>query len=193
MSQSRLTPNQLLLFNKPFQVMSQFSAKEGKETLADYIDIPDIYPAGRLDYDSEGLLVLTNNGRVQDRIAHPKAKLPKTYVAQVEGEITAVALSQLRQGVEIKGGLTRPAQASAIPEPDWLWERHPPIRYRANIPTSWLQLTITEGRNRQVRRMTAAVGFPTLRLIRTQIGPWTLENLQPGEMRVVSLTWSWSK
>lgn len=181
---TELSPNQLLLFNKPFQVMSQFSAKEGKATLADYIDIPDIYPAGRLDYDSEGLLVLTNNGRVQHRISHPKAKLPKTYVAQVEGEITAVALSQLHQGVEIKGGLTRPALAEAIPEPDWLWERHPPIRYRANIPTSWLQLTITEGRNRQVRRMTAAVGFPTLRLIRTQIGSWGLESLQPGEFRV---------
>ncbi len=190
---TKLSPNQLLLFNKPFQVMSQFSPKEGKATLADYIDIPDIYPAGRLDYDSEGLLVLTNNGRVQHRIAHPQAKLPKTYVAQVEGEITAVALSQLRQGVQIKGGLTRPAQAEAIPEPEWLWERQPPIRYRAAIPTSWLQLTITEGRNRQVRRMTAAVGFPTLRLIRTQIGPWTLENLQPGEMRIVSLTGSWSK
>ena len=187
MSQSQLSPNQLLLFNKPFQVMSQFSPKEGKETLADYIDIPDIYPAGRLDYDSEGLLVLTNNGRVQDRIAHPKAKLPKTYLAQVEGEITAVALSQLRQGVKIKGGLTRPAQATAIPEPDWLWERHPPIRYRAAIPTSWVEITITEGRNRQVRRMTAAVGFPTLRLIRTQVGPWTLSDLAPGAHTITNI------
>lgn len=179
--------NQIILFNKPFQVLCQFTPKEGKETLANYIDVPEVYPAGRLDYDSEGLLILTNNGRLQSHIAHPKAKMPKSYVVQVEPQISEAALAQLRQGVEIKDGRTKPAQAQAIPEPEWLWERQPPIRYRATIPTSWLELTITEGRNRQVRRMTAAVGFPTLRLIRVRIGPWELRGLRPGEWVVVAV------
>lgn len=179
--------NQIILFNKPFQVLCQFTGKEGKETLADYIDVPEVYAAGRLDYDSEGLLILTNNGRLQNHIAHPHTKMGKTYAVQVEPQITESALTQLRQGVEIKGGRTKPATARALTEPEWLWERHPPIRYRANIPTSWLELTITEGRNRQVRRMTAAVGFPTLRLIRTHIGPWQLGRLQPGEWVAVTV------
>lgn len=187
MAKKTIRSNQILLFNKPYQVLCQFTAKEGKTTLADYIDVPEVYPAGRLDYDSEGLLILTNNGRLQHRIAHPKSKLPKTYMAQVEPEITPEAIAQLGKGVEIKTGRTKPAEARMIDEPGWLWERHPPIRQRANIPTSWLELTITEGKNRQVRRMTAAVGFPTLRLIRTQIGPWELRGLRPGETTIVTV------
>jgi 23S rRNA pseudouridine2457 synthase len=180
--------NQIILFNKPFQVLCQFTGKEGKETLANYIDVPEVYAAGRLDYDSEGLLILTNNGRLQNHIAHPRSKMGKTYAAQVEPQVTEDALAQLRRGVEIKGGRTRPAAARMLTEPTWLWERQPPIRYRAHIPTSWLELTITEGRNRQVRRMTAAVGFPTLRLIRTHIGPWHIGRLQPGEWEVVTVS-----
>lgn len=188
----RIKSDQIILFNKPYQVLCQFTRKEGKETLADYIDVPEVYPAGRLDYDSEGLLVLTNNGRLQHQIAHPKNKLPKTYLAQVEPQLTAEAIAQLERGVEIKSGRTKPAEARILEEPEWLWERHPPIRYRANIPTSWLELTISEGKNRQVRRMTAAVGFPTLRLIRTRIGPWALRDLAPGAWMVVNVgreTW----
>lgn len=185
-----ISSRQLILFNKPYQVLSQFTSKEGKATLADYIDMPEVYPAGRLDYDSEGLLLLTNNGRLHQRIAHPKAKLPKTYVVQVERKITPDAIVQLQRGVAIQSGRTstQPAQARYLEQPpDWLWERHPPIRFRANIPTSWIQLAITEGKNRQVRRMTAAVGFATLRLVRTQIGPWTLQGLRPGEWMIVSV------
>jgi 23S rRNA pseudouridine2457 synthase len=191
MTYEKSLPPQLLLFNKPFQVMSQFSAHEGKVTLSQFIGVPGVYPAGRLDYDSEGLLVLTNHGRVQNRIASPKAKLPKTYLAQVEGEITAVALQQLRQGIQLNDGPTRPAQAQTVPEPDWLWPRTPPIRYRAHIPTSWVQLIITEGRNRQVRRMTAAVGYPTLRLIRTHIGSWSVQEIPPGQWRSVPIPAGW--
>lgn len=175
-----------ILFNKPFNVLCQFTPKEGKATLADYIPVPDVYPAGRLDYDSEGLLVLTDDGRLQARIADPRHKLPKTYYAQVEGEITAEAIYQLQRGVELKDGRTRPAHAAAVAEPTWLWPRTPPIRYRAHIPTSWLELTITEGRNRQVRRMTAAVGFPTLRLIRTRIGNWQVEELANGQWLIAN-------
>ncbi len=175
----------LLLFNKPFNVLCQFTDepqyKGQRETLADYIQRPGFYAAGRLDRDSEGLLLLTDDGKLQHQIADPKHKQPKTYLVQVEGELTKQAIQQLQQGVELKDGLTQPAKARKMPEPKWLWPRNPPIRKRKNIPTSWLELTITEGKNRQVRRMTAAVGFPTLRLIRTRIGDYQLKNLQPGE------------
>ena len=178
-----------ILFNKPFQVLCQFSPSENKTTLASHIDIPDIYPAGRLDYDSEGLLLLTSDGKLAHRIAHPDAKLPKTYLAQVEGELDDGAIAQLQSGLVLKDGLTKPAEAERIAEPLWLWPRSPAIRKRANIPTSWLRLTIREGRNRQVRRMTAAVGFPTLRLIRTQIGPWQLGQLTTGQFSELAEPW----
>ncbi len=175
----------LLLFNKPFNVLCQFTDepqyKGQRETLADYIQRPGFYAAGRLDRDSEGLLLLTDDGKLQHQIADPKHKQPKTYLVQVEGDLSKQAIKQLQQGVELKDGLTQPAKAKKIQEPKWLWSRNPPIRERKNIPTSWLELTITEGKNRQVRRMTAAVGFPTLRLIRTRIGDYQLKNLQPGE------------
>ena len=174
-------PAELLLFNKPFNVLCQFSRDGDGEVLGDYIqDLPGFYPAGRLDKDSEGLLILTNNGALQHQIANPSQKMPKTYLAQVEGDIDESALALLRRGLTLKDGPTLPAEAERIAEPDWLWARTPPIRQRQSIPTSWLQLTIREGRNRQVRRMTAAVGFPTLRLIRRSIGPWQLADLQPG-------------
>ncbi|MBA53075.1 MAG: pseudouridine synthase [Pseudomonadales bacterium] len=180
---SPLPSNQIILLNKPYQVLSQYSEHEGKITLARYIKHPNIYPAGRLDYDSEGLLLLTGNGPLQHRLTDPKHKLAKTYWAQVEGEVSEQALQDLSKGVELKDGMTRPAKARRI-EPPPIWERNPPIRFRANIPTSWVELTIHEGRNRQVRRMTAAVGYPTLRLIRQSIGPWSLDSLQPGESRI---------
>ena len=172
----------LILFNKPYQVLSQFTDNQGRQTLADYIDTKGVYPAGRLDYDSEGLLLLTDNGALQHQIAHPKHKLAKTYWVQVEGEVSINALNQLRKGVELKDGKTKPAKVQTIDEPK-LWPRNPAVRYRECIPTSWLQITITEGRNRQVRRMTAAVGLPTLRLIRQSIGQWQLKPLQPGDFQ----------
>lgn len=182
---------QLLLFNKPFNVLCQFTDDEQyrnqRENLADYIDCPDFYAAGRLDRDSEGLLLLTDNGKLQQQISDPKFKLPKTYLVQVEGEITSQAIQELQQGVQLKDGLTLPAKAKKINEPRWLWPRNPPIRERRNIPTSWVELTIKEGKNRQVRRMTAAVGFPTLRLIRIQIGDWALGKLASGESTLIEV------
>ncbi|MGD8558352.1 MAG: pseudouridine synthase [Gammaproteobacteria bacterium] len=174
----------LVVFNKPFNVLSQFRDQSGRDTLADYIPIKDIYPCGRLDRDSEGLLLLTDHGKLQQWIANPHFKLPKTYWAQVEGAITQDAVDLLTQGVELNDGITQPAKASVIDEPP-LWPRQPPIRERKSIPTSWIALTITEGRNRQVRRMSAAVGFPTLRLIRTSIGPWSLGELEPGHYQII--------
>jgi len=172
----------VILFNKPWGVLSQFSDREGRRTLADFVHAPGFRPAGRLDYDSEGLLMLCDDGALQARITSPRFKLPKTYLVQVEGEISDEALVQLRRGVMLNDGPTRPAGAERIAAPP-LWERDPPVRFRASIPTSWLSLTLTEGRNRQVRRMTAAVGFPTLRLVRWRIGPWNLEGLASGAWR----------
>ena len=175
----------LILFNKPFGVLSQFTdgeAETARATLSDYIDVPGVYPAGRLDRDSEGLLLLTDDGRLQARIADPKFKLPKTYLVQVEGDPDGASLNQLRQGVLLKDGLTLPAEVAQIPAPT-LWPRDPPIRVRQTVPDCWLKLTIREGRNRQVRRMTAAVGLPTLRLVRWSVGEWTLAGLAPGEWR----------
>jgi 23S rRNA pseudouridine2457 synthase len=176
--------SRLLLFNKPFNVLSQFTDEAGRETLKDYIDQPDIYAAGRLDRDSEGLLLLTDSGKLQQLIADPKHKMPKTYWVQVEGIPDTAAIQSLRDGVELKDGITKPAKAQLI-DPPPIWPRNPPIRERQSIPTQWLELTITEGRNRQVRRMTAAVGFPTLRLIRVAIGPWQVDELMPGQWREV--------
>ena len=181
---------QLILFNKPFGVLSQFTdpgdAGAVRQALSDYITVPGVYPAGRLDRDSEGLLLLTSDGRLQARIADPRFKLPKTYLVQVEGEITEDALAALRRGVTLKDGPTLPAEAARIAEPA-LWPRDPPVRFRKNVPDCWITLTLREGRNRQVRRMTAAVGFPTLRLVRQSIGDWTITDLAPGTWREVEV------
>lgn len=182
----------LILFNKPFQVLSQFTDKarenatDKRATLADWISLPSIYPAGRLDYDSEGLLLLTDSGPLQHQIASPGNKMPKTYWVQVEGQIDEHALHALRQGVTLKDGKTRPALAEHLERPD-LWPRTPSVRYRETVPTSWISITITEGRNRQVRRMTAAVGFPTLRLVRYAVGEWTINDIAPGEYRTLTV------
>lgn len=177
--------SELILFNKPFGVLPQFTDRGSpteRPTLSNLIDLPGVYPAGRLDRDSEGLMLLTDDGKLQARIADPKYKMPKSYLVQVEGIPDAAALDSLRQGVQLKDGMTRPADVEQVEDPD-LWPRDPPIRVRKNIPDCWLKLTITEGRNRQVRRMTAAVGHPTLRLVRWSIGDWTVEGLPLGEWR----------
>jgi len=170
----------ILLFNKPYGVLCQFTDAGGRPTLADYIDLPGFYAAGRLDRDSEGLVLLTDDGGLQHRLTDPRFKTWKRYWVQVEGVIDAQAAAQLARGVQLRDGPTLPARARPIPEPA-LWPRDPPVRYRASIPTSWLEIAIREGRNRQVRRMTAAVGHPTLRLVRTSIGRWALDGLRPGE------------
>ncbi len=177
----------LIAFNKPMNVLAQFTdahSPSPRATLSDYIDCPGVYPAGRLDRDSEGLLLLTDDGRQQAQIADPKFKLPKTYLVQVEGEVDEAALEQLRRGVKLNDGLTRPAEAKRIDPPD-LWPRDPPVRFRKSVPDCWIELVLREGRNRQVRRMTAAVGHPTLRLVRWAIGEWGLGGLAPGEWREV--------
>ena len=181
----------LVLFNKPYNVLCQFTDSDEnhaseRENLSDYISISKVYPAGRLDRDSEGLLLLTDSGSLQHQIAHPKHNKEKSYWVQVDGAITEEAVKQLRKGVKLKDGLTRPAKARKIAEPD-IWPRNPPVRYRKEIPTSWIELSISEGKNRQVRRMTAAVGYPTLRLIRHRIGQWSLKDLQPGEYIILNI------
>ena len=175
----------LLAFNKPFQVLTQFTSTDGKATLRDFLHAPGMRAAGRLDFDSEGLVLLTDDGKLQSALADPRWKAPKTYFVQIEGEIDADACERLCAGISLNDGMTLPAEAKRVAAPEWLWLRDPPIRFRKQIPTSWLELTIHEGRNRQVRRMTAAVGFPTLRLIRWSIGPWTLDGLAPGKSREV--------
>ena len=171
----------LIGVNKPCGVLSQFSDTQGRQTLASLVPVPDVYPAGRLDRDSEGLLLLTDDGGLQARIAHPRQKLEKTYLLEVEREPDERALAQLRAGVLIDARRTRPAQARRMDEPGWLWPRVPPVRFRKTVPTAWLEVIISEGRNRQLRRMAAAVGHPVLRLVRTRIGPWTLADLPPGQ------------
>lgn len=174
----------LLSFNKPYGVLSQFSDAAGRKTLADFITVPGVYPAGRLDRDSEGLLLLTDDGALQHQLAHPDQGSGKTYLVQVEGRVSETQLRALRRGIKLNDGMAQAVQAEVLArKPGWLWSRQPPIRERRNIPTSWLEIVLDEGRNRQVRRMTAAVGLPTLRLVRSQVGPYRLDGLKPGEYR----------
>lgn len=172
-----------ILLNKPYEVLTQFTDEHGRATLKDFVPVPNIYPVGRLDFDSEGLVLLTDDKQLQHRLSDPKFKVPKTYWAQVEGTVSAAALQRLRQGVQIKDGFTAPGEAAELPEPAGLWARSTPIRYRASIPTSWLEIQVSQGMNRQVRKMCAAVGLPCLRLVRAAIGPLTLGPLPPGEWR----------
>jgi 23S rRNA pseudouridine2457 synthase len=183
----------LVLFNKPYHVLSQFRDTECRATLANFIDVPDVYATGRLDYDSEGLLLLTDDGRLQARISQPTSKIPKTYWAQVEGKPSDGQLDELMRGVTLKDGRAKATSAAILVPPENLWVRDPPIRYRASVPDTWIQITVTEGRNRQIRRMTAAVGLPTLRLIRYSIGPWSLDGLEPGETRKLSSEEAWKE
>ena len=176
--------SKLIIFNKPFQVLCQFTDEAGRKTLADYVDVKEVYPAGRLDFDSEGLLLLTDDGKLQAKISHPKNKLPKTYWAQVEGIASQEDCDALIAGVQLKDGIAKAVSCKILSEPH-LWERVPPIRVRKSIPDSWIELVIDEGRNRQVRRMTAAVNLPTLRLVRVAIGKWSLGDLQPGQANTV--------
>ena len=173
----------LIALNKPYGVLCQFTDSDGRRTLAEFVKQKDVYPAGRLDHDSEGLLLLTDDGVLAHKLTDPRHKEPKTYLVQVDGQATDEAVAALRRGVVLNDGPTRPATVAHAAEPDWLWPRDPPVRFRKAIPTSWLSVTLSEGRNRQVRRMTAAVGFPTLRLIRVRIGPYALDGLAPGESR----------
>jgi 23S rRNA pseudouridine2457 synthase len=182
----------LILLNKPYQVLCQFTDPDGRATLADYVDSPGVYPAGRLDFDSEGLLLLTDDGRLQARISQPESKLRKVYWAQVEGTPSDGQIKALRDGVKLKDGVARAVEARPIVQPPVLWDRDPPIRYRKTVTDSWIEITLAEGRNRQVRRMTAAAGLPTLRLIRCTVGPWIVDGLAPGELRQVSDDDAWS-
>jgi len=183
----------LILLNKPFRVLSQFRDADGRPTLADYVKQQDVYPAGRLDFDSEGLLLLTDDGSLQARISEPQAKVTKTYWAQVEGSASTEQIAELIAGVTIRDGRASALFARLIDPREALWDRQPPIRTRVSVPDSWIELGIAEGRNRQVRRMTAAVGLPTLRLIRTSIGPWSVDGLQPGESRILENTAAWQQ
>jgi 23S rRNA pseudouridine2457 synthase len=175
----------LIALNKPYGVLCQFTDSDGRRTLAEFVKQKDVYPAGRLDHDSEGLLLLTDDGALAHKLTDPRHKEPKTYLVQVDGQITDEAIAALRRGVVLNDGPTRPATVEHAVEPEWLWPRDPPVRFRKAIPTSWVSVTLSEGRNRQVRRMTAAVGFPTLRLIRVRIGPYALDGLAPGESRKI--------
>ena len=181
----------LILLNKPYQVLCQFTDPDGRATLADYVDSPGAYPAGRLDFDSEGLLILTDDGRLQARISQPESKIQKRYWAQIEGSASDEQIKALIDGVKLKDGLAKAVAAQRIEPPPILWDRNPPIRFRKTVTDSWIEMTLSEGRNRQVRRMTAAVGLPTLRLIRYAVGPWTLDGLAPGETRQVSDDDAW--
>lgn len=178
----------VILLNKPYGVLCQFTAADGRPTLKDHVPVPGVYAAGRLDTDSEGLLLLTDDGALQHRIADPRHKLPKTYLVQVEGEIDDAALAALHAGVDLGDFVTRPCAARRVGEPDWLWPRDPPVRFRKSVPTSWVEVVLREGKNRQVRRMTARVGFPTLRLIRVAIGDWRVDGLLPGQWRALAVS-----